>query len=74
MNLADDVTVASIAKVREDKTLMEESDASELVSEEEEAASVAEVAKKTAEDLQETDDELMKDLLERAEADKESEE
>lgn len=37
MNLADDVTVASIAKVREDKTLMEESDASELVSEEEEA-------------------------------------
>ena len=74
MNLADDVTVASIAKVREDKTLMEESDASELVSEEEEAASVAEVAKKTAEDLQETDDELMKDLLERAETDKESEE
>ena len=37
MNLADDVTVASIAKVREDKTLMEESDTSELVSEEEEA-------------------------------------
>ena len=39
MNLADDVTVASIAKVREDKSLMENTDESELVTEEEEAKS-----------------------------------
>ena len=32
MNLADDVTVASIAKVREDKSLMENTDESEPVS------------------------------------------
>ena len=35
MNLADDVTVASIAKVREDKSLMDNTDESELVTEEE---------------------------------------
>lgn len=49
MNLADDVTVASIAKVREDKSLMENTDESELVTEEEEAksaAAAAEAAKK----------------------------
>lgn len=49
MNLADDVTVASIAKVREDKSLMENTDESELVTEEEEAKSAtaaAEAAKK----------------------------
>ena len=52
MNLADDVTVASIAKVREDKSLMENTDESELVTEEEEAksaAAAAEAAKSRAE-------------------------
>ena len=62
MNLADDVTVASIAKVREDKSLMENTDESELVTEEEEAksaAAAAEAAKKAAGQMTETDDELM---------------
>ena len=79
MNLKDDVTVASIAKVREDKSLIENVDTSELLSEEEEAQSVAaaaEAAKKVAEnaDVTETDDDLMKELLERAEADGKEEE
>ena len=68
------MTVASIAKVREDKSLMENVDDSELLSEEEEAESLAlaaENAKKAAgkSELTETDDELMKELLERAKAD-----
>lgn len=72
MNLGDDVTVASIAKVREDKSLMENTDESELVSEEEEAlsaAAAAEAAKKVSGPVIETDEELIKELLERAEAD-----
>ena len=76
MNLSDDVTIASIAKVREDKTLMNNTDTSELLTEEEEAqsaAAAAEAAKLAAgqADLSETDEELMKELLERAEADSE---
>ena len=74
INLDENVTVASIAKVREDKSLMENVDDSELLSEEEEAESLAlaaENAKKAAgkSELTETDDELMKELLERAKAD-----
>ena len=77
MNLSDDVTVASIAKVREDKSLMEETDESELVTEEEEkmsAAAAAEAAKRASGQVTETDDELMQELLERAEGDSEEEE
>ncbi len=78
MNLSDDVTIASIAKVREDKTLMNNTDTSELLTEEEEAqsaAAAAEAAKLAAgqADFSETDEELMKELLERAEADNEEE-
>ena len=76
MNLSDDVTVASIAKVREDKSLMENTDESELVTEEEEAesaAAAAEAAKKAAGQMTETDDELMQELLSRAESDSEEE-
>ena len=78
MNLSDDVTIASIAKVREDKTLMNNTDTSELLTEEEEAqsaAAAAEAAKLVAgqADVSETDEELMKELLERAEADSEEE-
>ena len=77
MNLSDDVTVASVAKVREDKSLMENTDESELVSEEEEkesAAAAAEAAKRASGQVTETDDDLMQELLERAEADSEEEE
>ena len=76
MNLSEDVTVASIAKVREDKTLMENTDTSELISEEEEkesAAAAAEAAKKAAGQMTETDDELMQELLSRAVADSQEE-
>ena len=78
MNLSDDVTIASIAKVREDKTLMNNTDTSELLTEEEEAQSAvaaAEAAKLAAgqADVTTTDDELMKELLERAESDSEEE-
>ena len=72
INLDENVTVASIAKVREDKSLIENTDTSELLSEEEEAESAAlaaENAKKAGGQETETDDELMKELLERAEAD-----
>ena len=70
--------MASIAKVREDKSLMENVDRAELLSEEEEAQSLAlaaENAKKAAgkADITETDDELMKELLNRAENDGEEE-
>ena len=76
MNLSDDVVVASIAKVREDKSLIDNADTSELVTEEEEAesaAAAAEAAKKIAAENTETDEELMKELLARAEADSEEE-
>ena len=39
MNLADDITVASIAKVREDKSLMENTEESEILTKEEEEQS-----------------------------------
>ncbi len=73
INLDENVTVASIAKVRENKEL-ETADTSELLTDEEEAASAAlaaENAKKAAgqADNSETDDELMEVLLKRAEAD-----
>ena len=73
INLDENVTVASIAKVRENKEL-ETADTSELLTDEEEAASAAlaaENAKKAAgqSDNSETDDELMDELLKRAEAD-----
>ena len=74
MNLSDDVTIASIAKVREDKTLMNNTDNSELLTEEEEAqnvAAAAEAAKIAADqaDVSETNEELMEELLRRAEED-----
>ena len=56
---------------------MENTDTSELLSEEEEAESAAlaaENAKKASGQNTETDDELMKELLERAEADASEEE
>ena len=73
INLDENVTVASIAMVRENKEL-EAADTSELLTDEEEAASAAlaaENAKKAAgqADNSETDDELMEELLKRAEAD-----
>ncbi len=73
INLDENVTVASIAKVRENKEL-ETADTSELLTDEEEAASAAlaaESAKKAAgqSDNSETDDELMDELLKRAEDD-----
>ena len=73
INLDENVTVASIAKVRENKEL-ETADTSELLTDEEEAASAAlaaENAKKAAgqSDNSETDDELMDELLKRAEDD-----
>ena len=79
MNLADDVTIASIAKVREDKSLIENTDNSEILSEEEEAqsaAAAAEAAKAAAihPAEAETNEELMKELLARAEADAEDNE
>ena len=78
INLNENVKVASIAKVREDKTLMENADTSELLSAEEEemsAAIAAENAKKAAgkADTTETEDELLQELLERAKNDGESE-
>ena len=73
INLDENVTVACIAKVRENKEL-ETADTSELLTDEEEAASAAlaaENAKKAAgqSDNSETDDELMDELLKRAEDD-----
>ena len=79
MNLDEDITVASIAKVREDKSLMENSDAEELLTEEEEKQSMKdaeEAAKKMAAPAEstETNEELMKELLERAKEDQEDQE
>ena len=77
INLDENVTVASIAKVREDKNLLEEADTSELLTDEEEAVSAAraaENAKKAAGTVLETDNELMEELLKRAEEDREEEE
>lgn len=79
MNLDEDITVASIAKVREDQSLMDEANKEELLTEEEEklsAEKAKEAAKKVATPAEstETDEELLKELLERAEADQEQEE
>ncbi len=79
MNLDEDITVASIAKVREDQSLMDEANKEELLTEEEEklsAVKAKEAAKKVAAPAEstETDEELLKELLERAEADQEQEE
>ena len=76
MNLDEDITVASIAKVREDQSLLNDANKEELLTEEEEnlsAAKAEEAAKKVSAPAEstETDDELLKELLERAEADKE---
>ena len=78
INLDENVTVASIAKVREDATLMENTDTSELLTEEEEAKNVALAAENAGKavmnpETTETDDELMKELLERAQGDGEEE-
>ena len=78
INLDENVTVASIAKVREDATLMENTDTSELLTEEEEAKNVALAAENAGKavsnpETTETDDELMKELLERAGKDGEEE-
>ncbi len=73
INLDENVTVANMAKVREDKSLMDNADDSELLTEEEEAMSAAlaaENAKKAAGQMPtETDDELLEELLERAKED-----
>ncbi|MCI9174580.1 MAG: DNA gyrase subunit A [Lachnospiraceae bacterium] len=79
MNLDEDITVASIAKVREDKSLIENSDAEELLTEEEEKQSMKdaeEAARKMAAPAEstETNEELMKELLERAKEDQEAQE
>ena len=73
INLDENVTVANMAKVREDKSLLDNADDSELLTEEEEAMSAAlaaENAKKAAGQMPtETDDELLEELLERAKED-----
>lgn len=61
INLDENVTVASIAKVREDKSLMDNAE-DELLSEEEEAKSIA------------TNDAQIQELIARAEADAKEEE
>lgn len=68
MNLDDDVTVASIAKVREDKSLMGTSEEGELSEEDGEVIENANVVTSS-----ETEDKSLNQLLERAEADKEEE-
>lgn len=68
INLDSHVTVASIAKVKEDKSLLDV-DTSELLTEEEAAESAAiaaENAKKAVGNMTESDDELLQELLERA--------
>ena len=79
MNLDEDITVASIAKVREDQSLMDNSDAEDLLTEEEEQQSLKEVGETAKRMLPpaestETNEELMKELLERAEADQKEQE
>ena len=72
INLDENVTVASIAKVKEDKSLIDYADTSELLTDEEEAASAAlaaENARKAAGNFTETDDSLMDELFKRAEED-----
>ena len=74
INLAENITVADVARVREDKSLMNQTDTSELLSREEEEASAAlaaENAKKAAGKMEPSkkNDKLMEELIERARAD-----
>lgn len=74
MNLSEDITVASIAKVREDQSLMENTEEEELLTEEEEQLSAAraeEAARKMTSPAESAkrDEALLQELLERAEAD-----
>ncbi len=76
MNLEDDITVASIAKVREDRSLMEHADANELLTDEEvelSARKAEEAARKMNSPLEQTNEKLMEELIARAEADQEAE-
>jgi len=75
MNLDEDITVASIAKVREDRSLMENTEEHGLLTEEEtvQSAKMAEeAARRMNNPVEEKDESLMKELLERAEADREN--
>ena len=77
MNLDDDITVASIAKVREDKSLMENAEESELITEEEaekSAKMAEEAARRMNSPVEETNEALMKELIERAESDRKDQE
>ena len=79
MNLADDITVASIAKVREDKSLMDNAQESEILTKEEEEQS-ARKAKEAARKMnspvdmdysvEKKDNRQIEELIARAEADK----
>ncbi len=74
MNLSEDITVASIAKVREDQSLMENTEEEELLTEEEEQLSAAraeEAARKMTSPAESAkrDEALLQELLERAETD-----
>ncbi len=83
MNLADDITVASIAKVREDKSLMENRETDEIaeddtISYEEESAEdrysiTGESAENTGSFPKETNREQINELIERAQNDSEEE-
>lgn len=73
MNLDENVTVASIAKVREDKSLIENTGASEMLHTEEgeNAVFTAEDGNGQKEKNTETEDNSLEKLIERAEADQE---
>lgn len=83
MNLADDITVASIAKVREDKSLMENRETDEIAEDdtiyyEEESAEdkysiKGESAENTGSFPKETNQEQINELIERAQNDSEEE-
>ncbi len=83
MNLADDITVASIAKVREDKSLMENRETDEIAEDdtiyyEEESAEdkysiKGESAENTSSFPKETNQEQINELIERAQNDSEEE-
>ena len=72
MNLEDDITVASIAKVREDKSLLENTEESELLTEEEEELSIRkakEAARKMTSPAEHINQEQIQELITRAEDD-----
>ena len=75
MNLDGDITVASIAKVREDRSLMENTEENELLTEEETVQSARmaeEAARRMNHPVEEKEESFMKELLERAESDREN--